>query len=126
LATIEEVFSRNLKTLRGVRTQAEIAELADIPLRSYQRAEYGEIPQQPNREAIAKAYGVPVNSLFIDPELRQITPQEAVRVLAEFVAKTERNEAIAREAEEIRRELFPEKTGSKAPLSKRRGNTRGE
>jgi hypothetical protein len=61
-------------------------------LRSYQHAESGIIPQQPNREAIAKALGVTnPNALFIDPTLvehsitREISPKEALEVLRRFI-----------------------------------------
>lgn len=71
MKTLEEVFKKNLKRLRGARTQAAIAEAADIPLRSYQHAESGIIPQGPNRTAITKALGVSTElELFMDPELR--------------------------------------------------------
>lgn len=69
MVTLEEVFKANLKRLRGNRTQAEIAESAGIPLRSYQHAESGIVPQGPNRQAIARALGVQETTLFMDPEL---------------------------------------------------------
>lgn len=66
MKTIEEVFSDNLRRLRGSRSQAAVAEMADIPLRSYQRAENGDIPHGPNRTAIANALGVQETQLFVD------------------------------------------------------------
>lgn len=83
MKTIEEVFIFNLRRLRGSRTQAEIAESAGIPLRSYQRAEYGDIPQGPNRQAIARAFGLDSETaLFIDPELTGIvTAAEAWKIV---------------------------------------------
>ena len=67
MKTIQEIFIANLKRLRGERTQAVIAEIAGIPLRSYQNAEInGAIPQGPNLAAIAKAFGVPETHLFVD------------------------------------------------------------
>lgn len=70
MRTLEEVFKENLKRLRGRRTQAEVAEAAGIPLRSYQHAESGIIPQGPNRTAIAAALGVGRETeLFLDQEL---------------------------------------------------------
>ena len=73
MKTIREVFSANLRRLRGARTQAEMVEAAEIPFVSYQRAENGDIPQRPNLEALAKAHGVPETVFFQDPDL--LTPQ---------------------------------------------------
>jgi transcriptional regulator with XRE-family HTH domain len=67
--TIEEVFSENLKRLRGDRTQAYIAELAGVPLRSYQKSEALQLPRPDNRRAIARAFGVSEAELFLDPAL---------------------------------------------------------
>jgi len=68
LGTIQEIFIANLKRLRGKRTQADIAEAAGIPLRSYQNAEInGAIPQGPNLAAIASVYGIPETHLFVNP-----------------------------------------------------------
>ena len=68
MKSLEEIFRANLIRLRGPRTQAAIAELAGIPLRSYQNVEVnGSIPQGPNRRAIANALGVPESHLFVDP-----------------------------------------------------------
>jgi transcriptional regulator with XRE-family HTH domain len=82
LKTLEEVFIHNLKRYRGKRTQAEIAEAAGIPLRSYQHAEGGAIPQGPNRAAIAEALGVQETELFLDPDLTSPTPRQALEVIA--------------------------------------------
>lgn len=68
MKTIRDVFISNLIRLRGERTQEQVAEGAGIPVRSYQRAEYGEIPQTPNLKAIAKSLGVPETHLFVDME----------------------------------------------------------
>lgn len=101
------MFACNLKQLRGRRTQADIAEAANIPLRSYQHAESGIIPQQPNREAIAKAFGVPTNALFIDsklstgPVVREVSAAEALEVLRRFV---EGRQGIPPEAAQIIKE----------------------
>lgn len=68
MKTIKEVFSHNLKHFRGSRTQAEIAEKAGIPVRSYQNMEWGTIPQEANLDAIARALGVQPTALFLDPD----------------------------------------------------------
>ena len=67
LGTYREVFAQNLRRLRGKRTQHEAAEFCGIPFVSYQRAENGDIPRDPNLSAIAKAYGLPEAHLFVDP-----------------------------------------------------------
>lgn len=79
LKTIREVLSHNLETLRGDRTQAEMAELAGIPFRTYQGAEYGAMPKPETLAAIAKALGVPESKLFEVP--RKATPAEEQEVL---------------------------------------------
>lgn len=86
------MFADNLRRLRGKRTQAEIAEAADIPLRSYQHAESGIIPQGPNRTAIARALGAAGETeLFLDPDLRGLSPAvelfEMLPTLDDFEAK---------------------------------------
>ena len=93
MKSIEEIFRTNLIRLRANRTQAEIAELAGIPLRSYQHVEStGAIPQAPNRKAIAKALNVEESDLFVDLEkygpVRQIYPEEALSVLNDYIKST--------------------------------------
>lgn len=91
LKSLEEVFKANLLRLRGSRTQADIAELAGIPLRSYQNVEAnGAIPQGPNRKAIAQALGVPETHLFVDlaefsAGAASVTPSEALAVLEKAI-----------------------------------------
>lgn len=92
MKTLEEVFKENLKRLRGARTQSEVAKAAKIPLRSYQHAESGIIPQDPNRQAIAGALGVPDEThLFVNLDAfmprHPITPQEALEVLARAISE---------------------------------------
>lgn len=67
--TIREVFSNNLIRLRGIRTQARIAEIANISLGGYQKAENGTIPQEKTLAKIAKALNVSESILFLDPDL---------------------------------------------------------
>jgi transcriptional regulator with XRE-family HTH domain len=90
--TLEEIFKKNLVRLRRGRTQAEVAELAGIPERSYQNAKLnGVIPQAKNRMAIAKAFGVDELDLFVDPDRyvknTGISALQALEVLTEFVEK---------------------------------------
>lgn len=97
MKTIEEIFRKNLIRLRGSRTQALIAELAGIPLRSYQHVEStGAIPQSPNRMAIAKALGVEEVDLFVDLDrygpIRELYPEEAIIILSEFVRNAKMRE----------------------------------
>lgn len=52
-----------LKLLRGVR-QKEVAAAIDVPLRTYQRYEYGEIePQLSTLVRLARFYGVSLDYL---------------------------------------------------------------
>lgn len=46
-----------------------MAELAKIPLRSYQKAESNQLPRPDNRRALAKAFDVPESRLYLDPDL---------------------------------------------------------
>lgn len=92
LDSIEKVFSENLRRLRGERTQAEIAELAGVPLRSYQKAEAEQIPRPENRRALVRAFGLKSETeLFVDPDLfpsaPSPTPAEALEVLAREIGK---------------------------------------
>lgn len=78
---MKEVFAANLRKLRGNRTQAELAELANIPFRTYQNLEGGTYwPEYKNVRAIAAALGVPETRLFKDPDL-EASPEEALEVL---------------------------------------------
>lgn len=86
LKTLEEIFKNNLLHLRAERTQSAIAELAGIPLRSYQRCEYGDIPQGPNRLAIAKALRVEEGDLFVDRDrfmMKNISPEDALEIVSQ-------------------------------------------
>lgn len=96
LKTLEEVFKDNLKRLRGRRTQAEIAEAAGIPLRSYQHAESGVIPQGPNRTAIARALGASRETeLFMDPDLSSMDAGQALKVIARELESRPARDPIA-------------------------------
>lgn len=80
----------NLRKLRGTRTQAEVAEMAGIPLRSYQNVEInGAIPQGPNLTAIAKALGVPETRLFLDDSLIDRGPGIPRDLLARLAEATD-------------------------------------
>lgn len=72
--TIRDLFSANLRRLRGKRTQADIAEVAKIPFRTYQNMEAGVIPQEATLRAVAQAFGVPETTLFQDPNAATIHP----------------------------------------------------
>lgn len=102
LKTIKQIFHRNLRALRGERTQAEIAEAARIPYRTYVESERSVIPQGPTLAAIAKVYGVSEVALFQDPEaqlelaksIAEHDIKECTRRVSEFVRlKTEIAEA---------------------------------
>lgn len=69
MITIEEIFAQNLKQLRGNLTQAQVAEKANIPLRSLQRLEQGQLPHRDNLVALARAFNVPESRLFFDESL---------------------------------------------------------
>jgi transcriptional regulator with XRE-family HTH domain len=67
LGSIRKVFSFNLRMLRSDRTQAAMAELLGMPLRSYQRLESAEaFPQEATLEQITSKLGVTEESLFQD------------------------------------------------------------
>jgi len=82
LETIEQVFSYNLKRLRGKATQAAFAEKIGVPLRTYQHFESGGIvPQGATRQALAQKIGVGETALFLDPDLVEPTPGELIEYL---------------------------------------------
>lgn len=88
LETIDKVLAYNVRKLRGKRSQAEVAEAAGLPLRTYQRYENGVLPRRRRHlVALAKAFGVSETVLFIDPDLTRPTPQQAIDVLTELVKK---------------------------------------
>lgn len=82
METINEVLAHNVRKLRGNRTQSEIAEKANLSLRSYQHIEGGHIPQQPNLEAVASALGIRPTALFLDPDYTlEPTPIYALEII---------------------------------------------
>lgn len=84
MRSIKEVFSSNLRKLRGDRTQAEVAEAANIALRTLQKLESGQLPREENLMGLAKAFDVPETQLYFDEDLvRQPGPAEALKILAE-------------------------------------------
>lgn len=88
LGTLEEVFAHNLRTLRGALTQAEMAERAGVPLRSYQKMESAEVvPHADTRKMLASNLGVSEPSPFLDPDLTEPTPEQALEVLRKLVEK---------------------------------------
>jgi transcriptional regulator with XRE-family HTH domain len=110
---IQDVFSANLRRLRGGRTQAEIAESAGVSPATYQRAENGVIPQK--LADVARALGVAETDLFLDPDLippPTATPDavfELIKLLAslddpqlaaEILSTVKNAIAIAREFQE--------------------------
>lgn len=104
LETTREIFSFNLKRLRGDRTQRDIAEAVDVSLASYQRMESGVIPRTPGIfPALAKAFSTPERELFRDPDMKP-TPEQALQVLADALGiKTPKPEVALPKREIIRR-----------------------
>lgn len=92
LETISKVFAENLKSLRGERTQAAVAEAAGLPLRTYQSLEAGVIPRLPRvRQQLARALGVSESRLFIDPEyMPKPSKDAALQILRTSLALIER------------------------------------
>lgn len=90
MKTIGEVWSFNLKRLRGNRRQIDVAEASHMSLRAYQRMEKaGALPKSPGSITdVARALGVPETALFADPDMqggsvvRQPTPAEALEIVA--------------------------------------------
>lgn len=70
LETINKVFAHNLRELRGSRTQSDVAEQIDMPLRTYQHLEAGKIPKtRKYLAALAEFHDVSEPRLFLDPDL---------------------------------------------------------
>lgn len=86
---MKEIFSLNLKALRGERTQLQIADLAGIQLRQYQRLEAGAVPRKRHYvTALAKAHNVKETRLFLDPSaIPKPTPEDALKILAEAIKR---------------------------------------
>ena len=85
LKTIKEVFSYNLRRLRGKRTQEEISAAAGIPYRTYQDMESGVIPREKwvHLERLARFHAVPETALFLDPDLTRPTGEQLKSLLRE-------------------------------------------
>lgn len=66
MKAIREIFSENLKNFRGERTQEDIAEKAEMPLRTYQTCEQGRIPHPETMSKMAAAFGKTEAELFVD------------------------------------------------------------
>jgi transcriptional regulator with XRE-family HTH domain len=90
LETINKVFALNLRNLRGDRNQEEIAELAKVPTRTYQRYEAGVLPKRRQITArLARALKVPESRLFLDPDaMPKVTPAQAVDVILRYIKDT--------------------------------------
>ncbi len=59
-----KALTRTLKTLRGGRTQKEIADAADIPISTWCKIEQGRhIPREPTYARIAAAFGLTASEL---------------------------------------------------------------
>lgn len=73
-----ELIGRRLRELRGVfRTQADVADAIEINRTALSRYESGAaVPPDPVKIALAKYYGVSVESIFYAPEGHE-TCQEA-------------------------------------------------
>lgn len=76
MRTVEEIFSDNLREIRGDRTQAAFAEIVDIPVRTYQKMEAGKIPYSRNLKKLTKSLKIPEGQLFLDQELLPKTGRE--------------------------------------------------
>lgn len=67
MESIRQILGFNLRLLRGDRTQAELAEVLGLPLRSYQRIESGvAFPQESTLKQITTKLGVSESALFQD------------------------------------------------------------
>lgn len=66
----KELIGRRLRELRGVfRTQADVADAIEIDRTALSRYESGAaVPPDPVKIALAKYYGVSVESIFYAPE----------------------------------------------------------
>lgn len=81
LETINKVFAFNVRRLRGNASQSEIADLAEMPLRTYQRYEAGVLPRKKRHlMALCRALKTAETALFRDPDLL-MSPEEALHVL---------------------------------------------
>lgn len=80
LANIKEVFANNLRTLRGERTQAAMAEQLGIPFPSYKNLESGQfMPSHANVAIIAERLRIDEARLFADPAaISRPTRQQAL------------------------------------------------
>lgn len=85
MATIREAFGFNIRLKRGERTQAEMSEFLDVPLRTYQRFDAGEaIPQGPQMDMITSKLGVSEADLVQLPG--RLPKPGLAGLIAEFLA----------------------------------------
>lgn len=86
MESIEAVFAFNVRHFRGTRTQAQVSEGADIPMRTYQSMEDGVIPKKlDNLLALARFHGVSVTRFFLDPDLAGSAASARDSLIAELV-----------------------------------------
>lgn len=86
-----KLIALNIRKLRAIlnMTQSELAEKANLSLRGIQAIEtQGRAPRAETLEQIAKALGVPVGELYLNPNQKKstglptITPDRAAKILA--------------------------------------------
>lgn len=87
---IEEVISLRMRELRGKRTQAEMAEILNIPFRTYQTIESGSIPRSETRKTISETLNISETYLFLDPDLTSPTTDQALDVLEKALNSREK------------------------------------
>lgn len=74
----KELIGRRLRELRGVfRTQADVADATGIDRAALSRYETGAaVPPDPAKIALAKYYGVSVESIFYAPERHEACQED--------------------------------------------------
>lgn len=92
--TIGEVWALNLRNLRGKKTQAAVAEAADVSLRAYSDMEAGHLPKsQTTIAAIAKALSCTESVLFQDPDIKPVAVPDQLAAIARQAAREAIQEA---------------------------------
>lgn len=88
MVTAINIASRNIERLRAAKgfTQADLAKMAGISLRTMSAIESGEHWYElSNVDAVARALGVPLWVVFYDKEAAPLPPTEAIEVLKDTV-----------------------------------------
>jgi transcriptional regulator with XRE-family HTH domain len=108
LETIDKVFARNLREMRGDKRQEDVAHESKVPWRSYVRLEKGTIPRnRAHLKRLATYYGVTETRFFLDPDLatKQPATDLSVEKALEVLRRALETSTVERRIGEILRKI---------------------